>query len=206
MTRGKYIVIEGPDGSGKTAVTEALAERLRHKHEVKTYKTPSHEVIGELIRSVFDGEVEIDPKSMMYLFNADAIDLERKISADLVSGHCVIMDRHNRISSCVYQTHFHSLATVMNGVPISIYRPIDLCVMLDAPASVLAKRIAEREDKTTDKLYTETTEERLEVVRNRYNASRYLHADLVREWMEYSTDGMATAGDAARNIAIQLGI
>ena len=203
--RGKYIVIEGPDGSGKTVITEQLVERLSHRHEVKSYKTPSHEVIGELIRSIFDGEVEIDPKAMMYLFNADAIDLERKISRDLVSGHCVVLDRHSRISGCVYQTQFHSFATVISNVPAGIFRPIDLCVMLDARADTLAMRLAGREEKTTDKLYTETNEERLQVVRNRYRASRYLHADLVRDWMEVDTDELA-AEDVARNVAIRLGL
>ena len=75
--------------------------------------------------------------------------------------------------------------------------------MLDAPESVLAERIAEREGKTTDKLYTETTEARLQIVRNRYHASRYLHADLVRDWL-FDDTVLGIADDVARKVAIHL--
>jgi dTMP kinase len=49
---GRFIVIEGPNGVGKTTVAASLAERLqRHSSPVHVTREPSHSALGELIRS-----------------------------------------------------------------------------------------------------------------------------------------------------------
>ena len=209
MKTAKYICIEGPDGCGKSSVVKALNERLNHDG-VDCFKMPSYDgPIGQMIRAVFDGKLQVHPLAMMHLFNADAIDQEQYISHQLNKGRHVVLDRHTRISGCVYQVDHHPLLVILNNLPLSLFKRIDLCVVLDAPAEVLSERInsGDRETKTTDKLYTSDDIDRLETLRNRYEIAPHLHSDLVERWLYFDThEPHATPDSIARHICIALQI
>jgi dTMP kinase len=110
MKRGKYFVIEGIDGTGKTTQAGKLAERL----EKENYKTisvtePTRDMpIGKVLRHYLSGECErYDKKAEawreMLLFSADRIDLaKRQILPALESGKCVVSDR-NYLSTVAYE-------------------------------------------------------------------------------------------------------
>lgn len=191
--RSKYIVIEGPDGCGKSSVALALKKlTCLKRHGVDFFKMPSHDgVVGQLIRRIFEKKEHVNPLAMMHLFNADAIDQEAYISGQLSIGRNVVLDRHTRISGCVYQVDYHPLPVALNSMPSSIFKKVDLCIILDAPAQVLADRIAARKNKPTDRLYTSTDLDRLEALRLRYAMAPYLHNDLANQWLCFDTSEVA---------------
>src|SRR5690606_35129825 len=76
MSRGRFIALEGIDGSGTTSQAEALAARLRARgHRVSTTHEPSTGSIGRLVRERLGGAASpLDPAAMALLFAADRMD------------------------------------------------------------------------------------------------------------------------------------
>lgn len=93
---GKFIVLEGIDGSGKTTQIEKVAEFLRSSGKnVSTTKEPTNSVVGELIRKIVHQEIEVPKESIQYLFSADrVIHVESEIIPKLKEGIWVISDRY----------------------------------------------------------------------------------------------------------------
>ncbi len=110
--RGKYLVIEGRDGVGKTTQVKMLAGWLAVQGiESRTdIREPGGTPIGEAIRTTLkDPELEREPETNLYLFNAARIELQKQVIApELDAGKWVICDR-NRLSSHVYQGHGEGL-------------------------------------------------------------------------------------------------
>lgn len=109
---GKFIVIEGCDGSGTTTQARMLAERLGDTNSVVGHE-PTGGVIGSIIRRALRHEIDFTWDAMALLFAADRIDHCRRVIAPLlVGGTHVICDRY-WLSSLVYQT----LTADFNEVP-----------------------------------------------------------------------------------------
>ena len=70
MTRGKYIVIEGGDGTGKTTQADILQKYLETQgRTVLHLKEPGGSPIGEAIRSVLlNGTLDRQPITNILLF------------------------------------------------------------------------------------------------------------------------------------------
>jgi len=71
MTRGKYIVLEGPDGAGKTIHSKRLTAYLK-KISVPVYllREPGGTNVGEQIRSILlSPENEMVPLTELFLFS-----------------------------------------------------------------------------------------------------------------------------------------
>lgn len=105
MTRGKYIIIEGGDGTGKTTQADILQEYLEsHGNRVLNLKEPGGSPIGEAIRSVLlDGTLARTPMTNILLFTANRHDLwHATISPALEQGITVIATR-NYWSTIAYQ-------------------------------------------------------------------------------------------------------
>ncbi len=103
---GKFITIEGIDGSGKTTQARLLAARLKREGwRVTRTREPGGTPAGERVR-----EVLLDPrlKSMtawteLFLFMASRVQLvEEVIAPALATGRAVVSDRFV-LSSVVYQ-------------------------------------------------------------------------------------------------------
>src|SRR5262245_58804737 len=112
--RGRFIVVEGVDGSGSTTHTRLLAKALRKRgHRVHTNCEPTTGPVGGLIRQVLQKRITIPgesgPKSlgwstMALLFAADRLDhLDSEITPALRKGEWVISDRYD-LSSLAYQS------------------------------------------------------------------------------------------------------
>lgn len=103
---GKFIVFEGPDGSGKTTILKKVIDILKADNiTVKTYREPGGTEISEKIRSIIiDNEnIMMNPKAEALLFAASRAQLvEEKIRPDLEAGNIVICDRFV-LSSICYQ-------------------------------------------------------------------------------------------------------
>ncbi len=101
---GKFVVIEGIDGSGKTTIIKKLSEKLNElkiKHIITNEPTSSP--IGKLCRTYLKSPDSI-PQVDALLFAADRIEhYSYKIKTKLTEGFTVISDRY-KYSSIVYQS------------------------------------------------------------------------------------------------------
>ena len=107
MGKGKFIVFEGLDGTGKTTQIKKLAQELERRGErVFVTAEPTSFPSGQLIRRVLSGEVPSTPWSTAALFLADRIrhcaDPEDGVAAHLEAGETVITDRYY-FSTFAYQ-------------------------------------------------------------------------------------------------------
>ncbi len=101
MPTGKFIVIEGTDGSGKTTQTEALLLRLKREGvDAVSIRFPQYEknIFGGLIRECLDGKhgdfIALDPKIASVLYACDRFETNTKIKNWITEGKVVIADRY----------------------------------------------------------------------------------------------------------------
>ena len=133
---GKFIVIEGLDGSGKSTQIRLLAERLRALgREVFETAEPTASATGGLIRDALSGFTPRTGTEIAALFMADRVAHNtnpvngiRKMLAD---GRDVISDRYY-YSSLAYQGTVSDPDWVFHiNVDCPEIRKPDLCVFLD---------------------------------------------------------------------------
>ncbi|KAG4305609.1 hypothetical protein PORY_001165 [Pneumocystis oryctolagi] len=95
-TRGSFIVIEGPDRSGKTTQCKLLAEEFRIKNlPVKIQKFPDRNTeIGKTIDMYLSGDLNLEDHAVHLLFSANRWEISEKIRKDLEKGIAVIADRY----------------------------------------------------------------------------------------------------------------
>ncbi len=143
---GRYIVIEGNDGSGKTTQLERLKKHLeREGLSVDGVREPAGDAVGRQIRRLLaDPQYDIDPKTEVLLFNAARAGLMLKVKGQLEQGIWCVADR-SFLSTLAYQCYGRESELNVADVQricefaISDCRP-DLMVVLDGPVDVLAKR------------------------------------------------------------------
>lgn len=103
--RGKYIVIEGVDGTGKSTQAEMLVNSLK-VGGVNTYEVaePGATAIGQHIRTLIkNGDIDRDPMTNLLLFTADRLETWNNIiKPTLATGSWVVAAR-NWYSSYAYQ-------------------------------------------------------------------------------------------------------
>ena len=103
---GKFIVFEGPDGSGKTTIIKKVKEILEEENkEISYYREPGGTDISEKIREIIidNDNYLMDPKTEALLFASSRAQLvAEKIIPDLKAGKIVICDRFV-MSSLLYQ-------------------------------------------------------------------------------------------------------
>lgn len=101
MDKGKLIVIDGIDGSGKATQTKLLVEKLRADgRPVETMDFPQYEnnFFGRMVRRYLNGEfgpaTEVSPFLASILYAGDRFESAEKIKQWLVEGKTVILDRY----------------------------------------------------------------------------------------------------------------
>lgn len=103
---GKFIVFEGPDGSGKTTIIKQVKTLLENKdYDISYYREPGSTKISEKIRSIIidNDNSMMDAKTEALLFASSRAQLvAEKIIPDLKAGKIVICDRFV-MSSLLYQ-------------------------------------------------------------------------------------------------------
>lgn len=145
---GKFIVLEGIDGSGKSSHARLLAERLE-KEGVKVHRTfePTDGAIGTLLRRYLRGEITASERTIASLFLADRLDHIQKEGGllDVMrAGYTVVCDRY-LYSSVAYNCASEGIQWVadLNRTAHDLLRP-DLVVFLDLPAMVMEQRLQNR--------------------------------------------------------------
>src|SRR5688572_15151102 len=97
--KGKLIIIEGSDGSGKTTQTKLLEEYLKSRSvAVQTFKFPQHNTFyGRLVDRFLNGELgelqDVSPYVAALLFALDRGSVKEAISTSLNRGF-VVSDRY----------------------------------------------------------------------------------------------------------------
>jgi dTMP kinase len=156
LTRGKFIVLEGIDGSGKTTQLEALAAWLPTSGlmpsdaQLITTKAPGGTVLGKCLRELLlhaSDDTEPCPITELLLYVADTAQLVAQvIEPALASGDWVLCDRFTG-STVAYQGagRGHDPAVIMrlNQLATSGLVP-DLTFWLDLPLAVSPRRLTHR--------------------------------------------------------------
>ncbi len=94
---GKFVVIEGLDGSGKSTQVELLVNFLKEKgKEVVLTKEPTMDSeAGRKVRQFLKGEIKIEPLELQKLYVQDRKEhLENKVIPSLKDGKFLISSRY----------------------------------------------------------------------------------------------------------------
>lgn len=122
---GLFLVLEGPDGVGKTTIAGALADSLRREGRVvRLVREPGSTRIGEAVRNILLSAEQTDPYIDLFLFTAARRQLVKEIiEPALRSGEIVISDRFYH-STFVYQGG-------LRGVPTSLIETVTVAAIGD---------------------------------------------------------------------------
>ena len=154
MKRGKFIVFEGNEGTGKSTHIRRLSEYLNsigHKHLVT--REPGGTEFGEKIRAILlDTKSQLDPLSEALLFYSSRIMNYRNIILDAINrGETVICDRFH-FSTVVYQgmcENCNEVIDLHSALDNYFSEYISLVVYLDADVETCLARLSRR--KVSDK-------------------------------------------------------
>jgi dTMP kinase len=142
---GKFIVFDGPDGSGKTTQRDLLANQLSEESvDVVVCKDPGGTVIGDRVRHILlDYDLaEMDVRCETLLFMASRAQLlGQVIEPALREGRTVLCDRFVS-STCAYQVAAgYGADRVLDLAPFAIDRTWpDLTLVFDVAAEVGLER------------------------------------------------------------------
>ena len=149
MKQGRFITMEGVDGSGKTTQLQLTARFLLDRgYDVVTTREPGGTKMAERIRSlVLDADAAINARTevMLYLA-ARAEHVETVIKPALAEGKVVLCDRFAD-STMVYQGFVRGIETdkvkALCEFAADGLQP-DLTLLLDAAPEALLQRRADR--------------------------------------------------------------
>ncbi|MEF3692055.1 MAG: dTMP kinase [Candidatus Moraniibacteriota bacterium] len=156
--RGKFIVIDGTDGSGKATQVKELVKNLRkNKIKVKTIDFPRYydNFFGKFIGECLIGEngdfVKLNPKIASVLYAADRFESSVQIKKWLDVGFNVIADRYassnqihqgGKIINNKKRREFLDWLEEMEFRVFKLPKP-DAVIYLDVPVEITRKLLAE---------------------------------------------------------------
>lgn len=159
MQKGKFIVFEGIDGSGKSTQIKELYNHLTAQG-IPCYMTkePSDGPFGAMVHQCMTGRIESDDKAFACLFAADRLDHLLNSKNGLVekinNGITVISDRYYFSSYAYHSAYDMPLDWVIevNKLSAQTLRP-DLNIFIDVDPEESMKRVScrgelERYEKT----------------------------------------------------------
>ncbi len=144
---GKFIVIDGPDGAGKTTQAALLAEFLAESGlEVQRIRDPGGTEIGDEIRTILldnrHHKMSVQCELMLYMASRAQLACE-VIAPALAAGKCVLGDRY--VSSTIaYQGAGEAdTETIIRAARIAVGDTMpDLTVILDIDSRLGLQRAA----------------------------------------------------------------
>jgi dTMP kinase len=193
--RGKFIVIEGTDGSGKATQTALLLQRLKESgFAVETIDFPRHgEDSGKLVdlylTGFFGESAKQNPRMVSAFYAIDRLMNKIKINAWLEEGKIVIADRYAssnighqgaKIDNDLEREELFHWLHKMEFEEMKIPKP-DMHIFLHVPSEVAFKLI---EKKAQRNYLVGTNKDGHEKDINHLNAAEksYLHASKLFNW------------------------
>jgi dTMP kinase len=151
--QGKFIVLDGPDGCGKSTQVELLAKRLgEHGVPIGSFRDPGDTSIGEKIREILlnPEHLAMDTRTELLLYMAARAQLwSEKIAPALATNRCVILDRWLS-STCAYQGYAGGFGVdkVIKIAADCLERVWpDLTIILDVDLKTAAERLDRQLDR-----------------------------------------------------------
>lgn len=153
--KGKFIVFEGTDGSGKTEQFKKLVRRLEEKkYKVATfdfpqYGKPSSYFVEEYLNGRYGGWREVGPYKASLFYAMDRFDIGPRIKKELASGKVIVSNRYissnmghqgakikNRNERLKFFKWLYELEYEILGIP----KP-NLAIVLHVPAKIAQKLV-----------------------------------------------------------------
>lgn len=198
MEKGKFIVLEGIDGAGKSSQIGPLVRRLEGLGvRCRADREPTGGPVGSLIRQIFTGRVSADNRVIAALYAADRLDhLVNEVDgvcAAINQGITVVSDRYY-FSSYAYHSVDVDMDWVIgaNALSAELLRPT-LTVFLDVPVEAALERI--RQNRLVEEIFDR--EDRLRRTRELY----FQAFDRLRDVEQVAVvDGTGTPDEVAARI------
>ena len=162
--KGKLIVIDGTDGSGKATQVKLLRTRLtKEGYTVKLLDFPEYyknffgKFLGHCLSEQYYNWINVHPKIASISYAADRWESSEKIKAWLDKGYIVLANRYasanqihqgGKISDSKKRASFIKWLDQMEYEVFKIPRP-DVIFYLNVPMSVILRLIAERQRKVS---------------------------------------------------------
>lgn len=147
---GKFIVVEGLEGAGKSTVIAAISDVL-HAHDIpfvltrEPGGTPMAEAIRDCVKYDWQDEIVTEQTELLLMYAARSQLVENRIKPNLANGLWVIGDRHDWSSLAyqgggrqVNQAHLMAIRDLtLNGftADLTIYLDIDPTLGLERARS-----------------------------------------------------------------------
>lgn len=180
MIKGKFIVIDGADGSGKATQAELLVQRLKkEKKKVKKIDFPQYEnnffghLLGECLAGKYGDFIAIPSRIASVLYAADRWESSTDIRKWLAEGYIVVADRYvsanqihqgGKISNPRERARFLKWLDQMEFGVFKIPRP-DIIIYLHVPIEIgqqlLKNRVKENKKNKTVKAKKDLAESNL---------------------------------------------
>jgi dTMP kinase len=164
--RGKLIVIDGTDGSGKATQVDLLVKHLQKDgKKVKVVDFPEYysnffgKFIGHCLSEQYYNFIDVHPKIASVLFAADRFESKEKIEKWLKEGNIVIANRYasanqihqgGKIANAKKRQAFIEFLDEMEHKVFKIPRP-DMVFYLSVPLNIALRLIKERNKTSTRK-------------------------------------------------------
>ncbi len=161
MTKGKFIVLEGIDGSGKSVQFKKLLDYLSSKNQnfvpfdFPQYEKPSSYFAKEYLAGHYGLPEDVGPRRASLFFALDRFDASIEIQKALDLGSIVLSNRYvasnmghqgATITNKEERTEFFKWISNLEFEVLKIAKP-DLNIFLHVPAEVSFNLIQERERK-----------------------------------------------------------
>ena len=158
IKKGKLVVLEGTDGSGKGTQTKLLVERLkREKYKVAALAFPQYGkksagLIEEYLNGAYGNTESISPYAASLFYALDRFDASFAIRALLEKNDVVLLDRYidsnaghqgGKIKNPIERKKFLAWLYELEYKILGIPKP-DLVIILHVPAEVGQKLIAQK--------------------------------------------------------------
>ena len=174
--KGKLIVIEGMDGSGKSTCAKNLAEKL-NSINIKTIYTfePTHSHYGAKLREGMLSE-DLDAEEELLLFVKDRKEhIEYMIKPALEEGYFIILDRYF-YSSIAYQgAKGIDINRIINMHKDFIVKP-DIVFIFHLPIDIALNRIISKRG-IADRFENETYLKKVDKIFHSFNEPFIYHID-----------------------------
>jgi len=160
--KGKFIVIDGTDGSGKATQVELLSKRLKKEgYKIKVVDFPEYyenffgKFIGHCLSEQYYKFINVHPKIASVLYAADRWESSLKIKEWLMKGYVVLANRYvssnqihqgGKIKSVKKREAFIKWLEEMEYKVFKIPKP-DVVVYLSVSLDIILKLIKERNGK-----------------------------------------------------------
>jgi len=110
MSRGRYVVLEGGEGVGKSTQVARLAARLaEHGIDARTLREPGGDPFAEAGRTLLLGDVPRAPETEVLMFNALRAQLLVAVVRPLLDAGTWVLSDRSRLSTIAYQGYGHGV-------------------------------------------------------------------------------------------------